>query len=102
MNTLTIGSNPTLESNQSDCAWPRLFAAKGVNRFSDRLRDCCPAFAGAPLHAAPPLYLPALEMPKIVIPELGPLLLQVATDYVPAAVDLKFAHTAPLVLDGKV
>jgi hypothetical protein len=41
-------------------------------------------------------------MPKIVIPELGPLLLQVATDYVPAAVDLKFAHTAPLVLDGKV
>ncbi len=52
------------------------------------------AFSSAFLNASEQLFLLAFDVLKVVVGELGPLLLEVAFDDVPVAFDFEFCHRA--------
>ena len=52
------------------------------------------AFAGAPLDAANQLVLLAFDVAKVVIRELGPLLLEFALGEIPVSLELEVVHNA--------
>ena len=72
----------------------RLFAAAaaGVRGFLDHFFDRFTGFAGALLDPANQFFLFAFSVLKIVIRELGPLLLQLAFGDVPVAFDFECRH----------
>jgi hypothetical protein len=72
-----------------------LIAAAGRG-FLDGLFDRLTGFAGALLNAAIEFFVFAFSELKIVIRELGPLLLQLAFGDVPVALDFEFCHNVSL------
>jgi hypothetical protein len=70
----------------------RLISAAGGRGVLDCFFDRFAGFAGALLDAAQQFLLPALDVLKIIICKLRPLLLELSTDDVPVAFDFEFIY----------